>query len=80
MGRKSITGGVEPAGPYRIQLTFAIDGVRFRPTLRWVPNEANLHRSLIYLARIKAQIAVGTFCFAEEFFPIIGICTTLACP
>jgi integrase len=67
MGRRSITGGVEPAGPHRIQLTFAIDGVRFRPTLRWVPNEVNLGRARIYLARIKAQIAAGTFCFAEEF-------------
>ncbi len=67
MSRKSITGGVEPAGPHRIQLTFTIDGVRFRPTLRWVPNEVNLGRARIYLARIKAQIAAGTFCFAEEF-------------
>jgi len=67
MGRKSITGGVEPAGPHRIQLTFTIDGVRFRPTLRWVPNEVNLRRARIYVTRIKAQIAAGTFCFAEEF-------------
>jgi hypothetical protein len=40
MGRKSITGGVMPAGPSRIQLTFFIDGVRFRPTLPWIPHEA----------------------------------------
>ena len=52
MSRKSITGGVEPAGSHRIQLTFMIDGVRFRPTLRWVPNEGNLGRARVYLARI----------------------------
>jgi hypothetical protein len=67
MGRKSITGGAEPAGAERIQLTFTIDGVRFRPTLRWVPTEGNLRRARIYVARIRAQITAGTFCFAEEF-------------
>jgi hypothetical protein len=67
MGRKSITGGVAPAGPARIQFDFYIDRVRFRPTIRWIPNEANLRRARAYLARIKAQIAAGTFCFADEF-------------
>jgi integrase len=67
MGRKSITGGVTPAGPARIQFDFYIDRVRFRPTVRWIPNEANLRRARMYLARIKARIAAGTFCFADEF-------------
>jgi hypothetical protein len=67
MGRKSITGGVAPAGAARIQFDFYIDRVRFRPTIRWIPNEANLRRARTYLARIKAQIAAGTFCFADEF-------------
>ena len=67
MGRRSITGGVMPAGPTRIRFDFSIEGHRFRPTLPWTPNETNLRRARIYLARIKAQIVAGTFCFADEF-------------
>jgi integrase len=67
MGRKSITGGVIPAGTKRIRFDFSIDGKRFRPTLPWSPTESNLQRARAYLARIKAQIAAGTFCFADEF-------------
>ena len=67
MGRKSITGGVMPAGPSRVRFDFSIDGQRFRPTLPWIPNETNLRRARTYLARIKAQIAAGAFCFADEF-------------
>lgn len=67
MGRRSITGGVMPAGPTRIRFDFSIEGHRFRPTLPWIPNEMNLRRARTYLARIKAQIAAGTFCFADEF-------------
>jgi hypothetical protein len=67
MGRKSITGGVVPAGPARIRFDFTIDGQRFRPTLPWIPNETNLRRARMYLSRIKAQIAAGTFRFADEF-------------
>jgi integrase len=55
------------AGPARIQFDFSIDGQRFRPTLRWIPNEANLRRARVHVARIKAQIAAGTFSFADEF-------------
>ena len=67
MGRKSITGGVKPAGLSRIRFDFTVDGHRFRPTLPWIPNETNLQRARAHLARIKAQIAAGTFCFADEF-------------
>jgi integrase len=67
MGRKSITGGVEPAGLSRIRFDFTVDGHRFRPTLPWIPSETNLQRARAHLARIKAQIAAGTFCFADEF-------------
>jgi integrase len=67
MGRKSITGGVMPAGAHRIRFDFSIDGKRFRPTLPWTPNETNLRRARTYLTRIKAQIEAGTFCFADEF-------------
>ena len=67
MGRKSITGGVRPAGLSRIRFDFNVDGHRFRPTLPWIPNETNLQRARAHLARIKAQIAAGTFYFADEF-------------
>ena len=62
MGRQSITRGVKPAGR-RIQFDFMIDGTRYRPTLAWTPNEANLQRARQLLARIKAQTAAGTFSF-----------------
>lgn len=45
MGRPSLTGGVRPAGPERIQLDFTIDRVRYRPTLPWRPHETNLRRA-----------------------------------
>ncbi len=67
MGRKSITGGVMPAGISRIRFDFSIDGQRFRPTLPLIPNETNLRRARRHLTRIKAQIDAGTFCFADEF-------------
>jgi hypothetical protein len=67
MGRKSITGGVVPAGTNRIRFDFSIDGKRFRPTLPWSPNETNLRRARTYLTRIKAQIEADTFCFPDEF-------------
>jgi hypothetical protein len=40
MGRQSITGGVTPKGRHRIQFDLRIEGVRYRPSLRWVPSEA----------------------------------------
>ena len=67
MGRRSITGGVMPAGPSRVQFDFVIDRIRFRPTLPWPPTGSNLERARKHLARIKAQIEAGTFCFAEAF-------------
>jgi hypothetical protein len=67
MGRKSITGGVMPAGISRIRFDFSIDGQRFRPALPLIPNETNLRCARRHLTRIKAQIEAGTFCFADEF-------------
>jgi integrase len=72
MGRRSITGGVVPANG-RIQFDFAIDGVRYRPTLRWQPTEVNLRRAREHLRRIKAGIAAGTFNFGEEFPDFRGL-------
>jgi integrase len=67
MGRQSITGGVTPKGRHRIQFDLRIEGVRYRPSLRWVPSEANLRRARDSLRRIKAQIEAGIFRFSEEF-------------
>src|SRR5712672_1530110 len=68
MGRRSASGGVTPVGgPHRVQFDFTIDGVRYRPTLPWIPHEANLRRARELLIRIKARIAAGTSIFTEEF-------------
>jgi hypothetical protein len=67
MGRKSMSGGVKPLGLNRIQFDFAIEGMRFRPTLLWVATQTNLRRARQQLTRIKARMAAGTFCFSEEF-------------
>jgi Arm DNA-binding domain len=67
MGRKSICGGVTPLGARRSQFDFRIDGVRYRPTLPWIPHEANLRRARQLLVRIQARIRAGTFIFTEDF-------------
>jgi hypothetical protein len=67
VGRRCISGGVTPIGQRRIQFDFTVGGVRYRPTLPWVPHEANLRRAREHLARIKARISAGTFIFSEEF-------------
>ena len=73
MGRKSLMGGVKPKGLRRIQFDFVIDGVRFRPSLPWIPAPANLERAQKLSARIRAQIDAGTFCFAETFPKFRGL-------
>jgi integrase len=67
VGRRCISGGVTPIGHRRIQFDFTVAGVRYRPTLPWIPHEANLRRAREHLARIKARIIAGTFIFHEEF-------------
>ena len=67
MGRRSIHGGVSALGGDRIQFDFEFDGVRYRPTLKRRPTEANLKRARKQLLEIKQRIATGTFVFAEEF-------------
>jgi hypothetical protein len=67
MGRRSLSGGVRPAGPDRIQFTCMFAGVRYRPTLPWAPTETTLRRARQHLIGINARIAAGTFSFAEEF-------------
>jgi integrase len=67
MGRKSIHGGVSAFGSDRIQFDFEFDGVRYRPTLKRSPTEANLKRARKQLGEIKQRITAGGFVFAEEF-------------
>lgn len=67
MGRKSLTGGVKPLGSSRIQFDFRIQGVRYRPTLPWIPHETNLRRTRELLANVKARIEAGTLRFSEVF-------------
>lgn len=67
MGRRSLTGGVRRAGPDRMQFTINVEGVRYRPTLRWAPTETGLRRARQHLIGINMRIAAGTFSFAEEF-------------
>lgn len=52
-GRKSITGRAMRAGSARIQFDFAIDGVRYRPTLPWIPHEAK-SSTLFWVTRRRA--------------------------
>jgi len=67
MGRCSLTGGVRRAGSDRVQFTINVEGVRYRPTLRWAPTAAGLRRARQHLIGINTRIAAGTFSFAEEF-------------
>ncbi len=67
MGSNWFTGGVSAAARGRIQFDFKFEGVRYRPTIRQPPSEANLRRARERLDSIKQQIEVGTFSFAEEF-------------
>jgi integrase len=67
VGRKSISGGVSSLGTDRIQFDFEFDGVRYRPTLKRSPTEANLKRARKQLLGIRQRIAAGAFVFAEEF-------------
>ena len=67
MGSRWFTGGVSAAPRGRIQFDFRFEGVRYRPTIKRPPSEANLRRARERLDVIKQQIGVGTFSFAEEF-------------
>jgi integrase len=67
MGSKWFTGGVAAAPHGRIQFDFMFEGIRYRPSIRRPPSEANLRRARERLEAIKRQIDAGTFSFAEEF-------------
>jgi hypothetical protein len=67
VGRPSSTGGVSAQGGNGIQYDFMLDGMRYRPTVKQKPTEANLRRAQEYVKAIKESIRLGTFSFAEEF-------------
>jgi len=67
MGSKWFTGGVVAAPHGRIQFDFILDGIRYRPSIKRPPSEANLRRARERLEVIKHQIHLGTFSFADEF-------------
>jgi hypothetical protein len=43
------------------------EGIRYRPSIRRPPSEANLRRARERLEEIQRQIDADTFSFAEEF-------------
>lgn len=65
--RRSCNGGITPRGRHAIQYDFVFQGVRYRPSLKRPPTEANLRRAREHLAAIKERVAARTFQFAEEF-------------
>jgi hypothetical protein len=65
MGSEWFTGGVVAARRGRIQLDFIFDGIRYRPSIKRPPSEANLRRARERLESIKQQIRLGTFSFEE---------------
>jgi integrase len=67
MGSKWFTGGVVAAPGGRIRFDFILDGVRYRPSIKRPPSEANLRRARERLEVIKHHIHLGTFVFEEEF-------------
>ena len=54
---------VRPLGQHRVQFDFRVACVRHRPTLPWIPHEANLRRARQLLLHIRA----GTIIFTEDF-------------
>ena len=50
-----------------MQFDFILDSIRYRPSIKRPPSEANLRRARKRLEVIKHQIELGTFSFADEF-------------
>ena len=58
--RRCCNGGITSRGRRAIQYDFMFQGVRYRPSLRQTPTEANLRRAREHLAAIKERIAAGS--------------------
>ena len=67
MSKKSALSGVRAKGSDRIEFDFLFEGVRYRPTLRRTPSEANMRRAYKRLEDIKIRIDRGDFNFSDEF-------------
>ena len=67
MGRKSELSGIRARGPNRIEFDFSFAGVRYRPRVKRIPNEANLRRAHQQPKHMKTRIERGEFNFADEF-------------
>lgn len=67
MGSNWFTGGVVAAPRGGIQFDFTFNGIRYRPSIKRPPSEANLRRARERLEEIKHQIRLGLFSFEEEF-------------
>ncbi len=66
MGRRSESGGVEAKGD-RIQITFAYQGKRLRPTLEMKPNAANMKAARKIRDDILEDIKNGKFNIVQYF-------------
>ena len=66
MGRRSETGGVNPAGE-RIEVRFAWQGKEIRPTLALKPTAGNLKHARRLREQIVREIAAGVFDLAQHF-------------
>jgi integrase len=64
---RSNAGGVTAKGHERIQFDFVLDGVRYRPSIKKKPTDANLQRAIEQLHIIRERIRAGTFRFESEF-------------
>ena len=65
MGTKWFTGGIVAAPRGRTQFDFIHNGVRYRPSIKRPPSEANLRRARERLEVIKRHIRLGTFSFED---------------
>lgn len=67
MGKKSELSGIRARGSNRIEFDFRFAGIRYRPMINRIPNEANLRRAHQQLKDMKKRIERGEFNFADEF-------------
>jgi hypothetical protein len=62
-----VHGGVAAAPGGKIQFDLIVNAIRYRPSMKRPPSEANLRRARQRLEAIKQQIHLDTFSFEEEF-------------
>jgi hypothetical protein len=77
MGSKWFTGGVAAAPRGRIQVDFIVNGIRYRPSIKRPPSEANLRRARERLESIKQQIR-WEYSPSKKGSPTISYCVAWA--